>query len=66
MPDVIEHVAKPESFLEQLRRALSLRPSVEVFLSTANIGFLVTRFMLLIGQFNYGKRWERTFQAGRS
>lgn len=56
MLDVIEHLAKPELFLEQLRSALSLRPSVDVFLSTANIGFAVTRFMLLIGQFNYGKR----------
>jgi glycosyltransferase involved in cell wall biosynthesis len=56
MLDVIEHLSKPELFLEQLRSALSLKPSVEVFLSTANIGFLVTRFMLLIGQFNYGKR----------
>jgi glycosyltransferase involved in cell wall biosynthesis len=56
MLDVIEHLAKPEWFLEQLRSALSLKPSVEVFLSTANIGFLVTRFMLSIGQFNYGKR----------
>jgi glycosyltransferase involved in cell wall biosynthesis len=56
MLDVIEHLAKPELFLEQLRSALSLNPSVEVFLSTANIGFLVTRFMLLIGQFNYGRR----------
>ena len=56
MLDVIEHLAKPELFLEQLRSALSLKPSVDVFLSTANIGYLVTRFMLLIGQFNYGKR----------
>lgn len=56
MLDVIEHLAKPELFLEELRSALSLNPSVEVFLSTANIGFLVTRFMLLIGQFNYGRR----------
>lgn len=56
MLDVIEHLAKPELFLEQLRSALSLNPSVEVFLSTANVGFFVTRFMLLIGQFNYGRR----------
>lgn len=56
MLDVIEHLAKPELFLEQLRAALSLRPDVDVMLSTANIGFAVTRFMLLIGQFNYGKR----------
>ncbi len=56
MLDVIEHLAKPELFLEQLRSALSLKPSLDVFLSTANIGFIVTRFMLLIGQFNYGRR----------
>jgi glycosyltransferase involved in cell wall biosynthesis len=56
MLDVIEHLAKPELFLEQLRSALSLKPSLEVILSTANIGFIVTRFMLLIGQFNYGRR----------
>jgi hypothetical protein len=56
MLDVIEHLAKPEWFLERLRSALSLNPAVEVFLSTANVGFLVTRFMLFIGQFNYGRR----------
>jgi glycosyltransferase involved in cell wall biosynthesis len=54
--DVIEHLAKQELFLEQLRSALSLNPKLEVMLSTANIGFIVTRLMLLIGQFNYGRR----------
>ncbi len=56
MLDVIEHLAKPELFLEQLRATLSLKPDVDVMLSTANVGFAVTRFMLLLGQFNYGKR----------
>ena len=56
MLDVIEHLAKPEAFLEELRRGLSLNPSTEVMFSTANIGFAVTRIMLLLGQFNYGKR----------
>ena len=56
MLDVIEHLANPELFLEQLRAALSLKPDVDVMLSTANIGFAITRFMLLLGQFNYGKR----------
>jgi 2-polyprenyl-3-methyl-5-hydroxy-6-metoxy-1,4-benzoquinol methylase len=56
MLDVIEHLSKPEWFLEQLRNALSLNPGVEVMISTANIGFLVTRGMLAIGQFNYGRR----------
>ena len=56
MLDVIEHLAKPELFLEQLRAALSIRPDVDVMLSTANVAFAVTRFTLLAGQFNYGKR----------
>lgn len=56
MLDVIEHLAKPELFLEQFRSVLSLNPATEVMMSTANIGFLVTRLMLLIGQFNYGRR----------
>ncbi len=56
MLDVIEHLSKPEWFLEQLRDALSLNPAADVILSTANVGFCVTRFMLLAGQFNYGPR----------
>jgi glycosyltransferase involved in cell wall biosynthesis len=56
MLDVIEHLAKPEAFLEELRVALSVKPGIDLFISTANIGYAVTRFMLLLGQFNYGKR----------
>jgi glycosyltransferase involved in cell wall biosynthesis len=56
MLDVIEHLAKPELFLEELRRVLGCNPSVEVMVSTANVAFFITRFMLLLGQFNYGKR----------
>jgi hypothetical protein len=35
---------------------LSENPDVEIILSTANVGFMITRFMLLAGQFNYGRR----------
>ena len=42
--------------LDTLREAVSANPSTEVIISTANIGFGITRFMLLIGQFNYGRR----------
>ena len=56
MLDVIEHLARPEEFLDKLRAALATNPTVEVVISTANIGFMITRFMLLIGQFNYGRR----------
>lgn len=56
MLDVIEHLAKPEAFLDDLRRALATSARAEIIISTANIGFFVTRFMLLLGQFNYGRR----------
>ena len=56
MLDVIEHLASPERFLEELRAAFAENPRVEIIVSTANIAFCITRFMLLLGQFNYGKR----------
>lgn len=56
MLDVMEHLTQPERFLEQLRQALALNPEAELILSTGNVGFLITRLMLLAGQFNYGKR----------
>ncbi len=54
--DVIEHLTSPESLLEQLRIALVASPGPTLLVSTANVGFFVTRGMLLCGQFNYGKR----------
>lgn len=56
MLDVIEHLTEPENFMAALRRALGTSPNARVIMSTGNIGFFVTRLMLLIGQFNYGKR----------
>jgi 2-polyprenyl-3-methyl-5-hydroxy-6-metoxy-1,4-benzoquinol methylase len=54
--DVIEHLNRPEAFLEELHCALGASPSTEVILSTGNVACLVTRLMLVGGQFNYGKR----------
>jgi glycosyltransferase involved in cell wall biosynthesis/2-polyprenyl-3-methyl-5-hydroxy-6-metoxy-1,4-benzoquinol methylase len=54
--DVIEHLPSPERFIDQLRARLAFSPHVTIVVSTANIGFFITRFMLLLGQFNYGKR----------
>lgn len=56
MLDVIEHLAAPEKFLDTLRVALSANPKAEFLVSTANIGYFIPRLMLLLGQFNYGKR----------
>jgi glycosyltransferase involved in cell wall biosynthesis len=54
--DVLEHLSSPESFVEKLRDALKLSPAAELLVSTANIGFFINRLMLLVGQFNYGRR----------
>lgn len=54
--DVIEHLASPENFVDTLRIALKQRPDIKLLVSTANVGFLITRIMLLFGQYNYGKR----------
>jgi glycosyltransferase involved in cell wall biosynthesis len=53
--DVIEHLAAPEDFLDQLR-ALAARSGAQVILTTANIGFILMRMSLLFGRFEYGKR----------
>ncbi len=53
--DVIEHLAAPEDFLDQLR-SLAARSGARVILTTANIGFIIMRISLLIGRFEYGKR----------
>jgi 2-polyprenyl-3-methyl-5-hydroxy-6-metoxy-1,4-benzoquinol methylase len=56
MLDVIEHLNRPEQFLEELCRQLAANPSLEFMISTANVACFATRLMLLIGQFNYGLR----------
>jgi hypothetical protein len=53
--DVIEHLKDPEAFMEKLRAAAG-RKRPEIVMTTANIAFFVTRFMLLLGQFNYGRK----------
>jgi 2-polyprenyl-3-methyl-5-hydroxy-6-metoxy-1,4-benzoquinol methylase len=53
--DVIEHLHDPEAFMEQLREA-SAKKRPEIVLTTANVAFFVTRFMLFFGNFNYGRK----------
>lgn len=53
--DIIEHLRDPEAFMEMLRAsARHSRP--EIVLTTANVAFCVTRWMLFLGQFNYGRK----------
>ncbi len=55
MLDIIEHLKAPEDFMDELRFATGCKRP-EVVMTTANIGFGATRLMLLLGQFNYGKK----------
>lgn len=55
MLDIIEHLKRPEEFLDELRFATGCKRP-EVVVTTANIAFAATRLMLLLGQFNYGKK----------
>ncbi len=56
MLDIIEHLLNPERFVEDLYRLIGGRPDVEIIVSTGNVGFVLTRLMLLFGKFHYGKR----------
>jgi len=55
MLDIIEHLKQPAHFMDELRFATGCKRP-EIILTTANIGFIATRLMLLLGQFNYGKK----------
>jgi len=53
--DIVEHLQQPEQLLIRLR-ARYADQAPRLILTTANIGFFVVRFGLLLGAFNYGKR----------
>ncbi|MBP9697893.1 MAG: glycosyltransferase [Candidatus Moranbacteria bacterium] len=52
--DIIEHLHTPEQSAEQIHKIL--RPDGILYASTANIGYIIMRFTLLLGWFNYGKK----------
>jgi len=54
--DVVEHLHSPERFVDGLVAAAALNPNLTIIASTGNVSFAVVRLMLLLGQFNYGKR----------
>ncbi len=62
--DVIEHLPRPERFLETVRRDVGTEPPT-IFLSVPNVGFLPVRMMLSLGQFNYGKEGILDFTHSR-
>jgi glycosyltransferase involved in cell wall biosynthesis len=54
--DVIEHLRHPERLAEEIHRFAGRNRDIRLVISTGNIGFVVIRLMLLLGQFNYGPR----------
>jgi len=54
--DILEHLRSPETFVESLRNSRRQARDVRVIVSTGNVAFFITRFMLLSGFFNYGAR----------
>jgi glycosyltransferase involved in cell wall biosynthesis/2-polyprenyl-3-methyl-5-hydroxy-6-metoxy-1,4-benzoquinol methylase len=54
MLDVLEHLHSPEDFVHALARLLT--PRARIIVTSGNVAFFVTRAMLLLGSFNYGKR----------
>ena len=55
--DIVEHLVRPEQFLDGLRRAawgVDRRPRFVV--TSGNVVFGVVRLQALLGNFNYGKR----------
>ncbi len=57
MLDVIEHLRDPERFVKQIAEYCTQVGTVDrLLVSTGNIGFVLIRLGLLLGQFNYGSR----------
>jgi len=52
--DVLEHMLDPEQAGKQIFQ--TLKSGGKLYASTANVAFFPVRMMLLLGQFNYGKR----------
>ena len=54
--DIIEHLNSPEAFMNHLRRTAHSNRETLMLVSVPNVAFFPIRFMLLLGQFNYGRR----------
>lgn len=56
MLDVIEHLNKPEEFLNNLVKKIKSNKKVKVIFSTPNVAFFPIRLSLLFGNFNYASK----------
>ena len=53
---MIENQEKNQFPNQSLKKKISENDNIKIIISTPNIAFFVMRIMLLIGNFNYGKR----------
>lgn len=53
--DVLENMSTPENLLIQIRERFSGK-NVKVVVTVSNVGFILMRLSLLLGNFSYGKR----------
>lgn len=52
--DILEHLRSPEQGARKLFK--TLRSGGRLYASTGNVSFVIIRFMMLFGAFNYGRR----------
>lgn len=52
--DVIEHLNNPEAAMAKINNIL--KTGGKLYISTANVAFIIIRMALLLGWFNYGKK----------
>lgn len=61
----------PEQFMQALRSFCKMRPKMDIIVTVGNIGFCITRLLLLLGRFSYSKKgiinfWNFRFFTMRS
>jgi len=54
--DVINKKNNLDIFLQSLRKKINGYPKIKIIISAGNICFFITRIMILLGQFNSGRR----------
>jgi glycosyltransferase involved in cell wall biosynthesis len=53
--DVVEHLASPEKFFDDLRSSLHGMEKPRIIITVPNVAFFIIRLRMLLGSFNYGK-----------
>jgi len=56
MIDDTDLAQQPERLVEKLRELCRLHPDVQIVMAVGNIGFIVTRLLLLFGRFSYTRK----------